>query len=79
MIIGYALGMKNNNVTGKVKYRFAKHTYERQRDGVVLNLRKDGFFATREYDREERKELLITNATFSQVSMACGRGGLIHE
>lgn len=60
-------------------YRFDKNTFEIQRNNVILNLRKDGFNATREYDRENGEELLVTNATTAQIAMSAGRGGLVWD
>ena len=59
------------------QYRFAKATWEALRNSVVLNLRKDGFTATREYDRENHNELLVTNANPAQVALSCGKGWVV--
>lgn len=62
-----------------VTYRFSKATYERQRNCIVLQLRKDGFSANREYDGENNLELLKTNATSHQVRLAAKVGYVIHD
>lgn len=62
-----------------VTYRFFKHCTPTMQNMVVFSLRRDGFSATIEYDRENKVYLLKTNATFGQVALSCGHGNLIHD
>lgn len=63
-----------------ITHRFNKNTTLGQRTAIVIQLRKDGFSASEEYDRENNNYLLRTNATSSQVRLSSPFGAwVIHD
>lgn len=69
---------RKNATMRTYSYRFDKHTPQVRQNAVVFALRRDGFAATLEYDRDNRNDLLVTNARVSEIAMSFGTATVVN-
>lgn len=75
----WACEMLYINCMRTLTYRFRKDTTQIRRQVTVAALRKDGFSAWEEYDRDDNNYLLKTNARMSQIVLSVPGPRTIHE